>query len=96
MSTKIIKDTENRIGKRFGDGILTKSQYRKAAILRKQAAEEQSRLNECVNPFFKGHIIRKAKELLNIQKLINREMSLFEETHIDEPDLVLFIMENNG
>lgn len=96
MSTKILKKTERKIGKRFGEGILSRSQYRRAAVLRKQAAEEQSRLNECVNPFFKGRIIRKTKELLNIQKLLNREMSLFEETHIDEPDLVLFIMENKG
>ncbi len=96
MSTKILKDTERELGKRFGEGILTKPQYRKAAALRKQAAREQSKLDECTSPFFKGRNAHKAKELLNIQKLIDREMGLFEETHIDEPDLVLFIMENKG
>lgn len=96
MSAKILKDTERELGKRFGDGILTKSQYCKAAALRKQTAKEQSKLNECVNPFFKGRNAHKVKELLNIQKLIDREMSLFEEAHIDEPDLVLFIMDNKG
>lgn len=93
MRVERIKSAEKIIGKRFGEGILTKSQYLLATLCREQIKAELTALKiGYSNPLFRARNNSKVNELLDIQKLIEKELSLFEEAHIDEPDLVLFIM----
>lgn len=93
MKVERIKNAEKLIGKRFGEGILTKSQYMLATLCCQQIKTELTAIKDGYsNPLFRARNNRKVNELLDIQKLIEKELSLFEEAHIDEPDLVLFIM----
>lgn len=100
MNAKNIKICEELIGKEFGREVLTTEQYKKAARLSKKlkrmiteietdTASSSSKIISAIKKLFYRKTV---KELTQLGRLVEREMVIFEETHIDEPNLALILL----
>lgn len=99
MNAKNIKICEELIGKKFGREVLTAEQYKKAARLSKKLKRmiteietDTASSSKIISAIKKLFYRKTVKELTQLGRLVEREMLIFEETHIDEPNLALILL----